>query len=67
MTTRYAAWDWDTTESIPALDRTPQPCDVCDRTPARRCEHGNLLLCDDCADTDEHREYCEAVQDGGAE
>ena len=31
------------------------------------CDHSNLRLCDDCADTDEHREYCEAVQDGGAE
>jgi hypothetical protein len=67
MTTRYAAWDWDTVESVPALVREPAPCDVCDGDPAEACPDCGLCLCDDCADTDEHREYCEAVQDGGAE
>ena len=62
---RYAAWDWDTTESIPALVREPLPCDVCDRPSAEKCPDCGLLLCWNCCDTDEHREYCEAVQDGG--
>jgi hypothetical protein len=63
--------DWDAARAEwerqgEGADRLPA-CDVCERTPARRCKHDNLLLCDACADTDEHREYCEMVQDGGAE
>ena len=42
-------------------------CDVCERPNATRCEHGTLTLCASCANTDDHREYCEGVQDGGAE
>jgi hypothetical protein len=66
--------DWDAAraewerQGEGAPERATLPaCDVCERTPARRCKHDNLLLCKTCADTDEHREYCEMVQDGGAE
>lgn len=53
--------------SISVLFHVPPPCDVCDGDPAETCPDCGLCLCDDCADTDEHREYCEMVQDGGAE
>ena len=70
--TWYQSVDLDHDAARAEWERQGEPagepeCEVCDRVPARVCDHSNLRLCDDCADTDEHREYCEAVQDGGAE
>ena len=73
----YQSEDLDFDAAQAAWERQGQPpgeppgeanyCDVCERTPGRLCAHRTLCLCDDCADTDEHREYCEMMQDGGAD
>jgi hypothetical protein len=62
--------DWDAARAEwerqgEGADRLPA-CDVCERTPARRCKHDNLLLCKTCETSSEHAEYCAEVKEANA-